>query len=167
MQARRLHPESGTTLLELLVSLLVFSCGLLTIAGVQLVSLRSTQAAYFRTQATLLTTQAIEFMHSNRSGVDHGDYDDVAGIATAACFTMTGCTPGQMAGQHVLDWQARVAALLPGGIGIICLDATGNDGTATAPACDGMAPVYAVKIFWDDNRDGNANQRLLTQWQPR
>lgn len=166
LNRRTLYLEFGTTLMEVLVSLLVLSFGLLGIAGVQSVSLRNNQSAYYRTQATMLTSEAIERMRGNKVGVDNGEYDNVAGAATAACFTTAGCSPAEMADQDVLDWSASVAAALPGGVGVICLDSSGNDGTATAPACDGAGTIYAVKIFWDDNRDGNANQVLRTMWRP-
>jgi len=165
-QRVKLNLEFGTTLMEVLVSLLVLSGGLLGIASVQAVSLRNNQAALYRTQATMLTSEIIERMRGNKTGVDADAYDDVAGAATAACFTTAGCTPVQMASQDILDWSTAVAAALPSGVGVVCLDATGNDGTAAVPACDGSGTIYAVKIFWDDNRDGTANQSLITSWRP-
>lgn len=166
VHSKRLNLEFGTTLMEVLVSLLVLSFGLLGIAGVQSVSLRNNQAAYFRTQATMLTSEIIERMRGNKVGVENGDYNNVAGAATASCFLAAGCTPGEMADQDILDWNTNVAAALPGGVGVVCLDSTGNDGTAVAPACDGAGTNYAVKVFWDDTRDGTANQSLITIWRP-
>ena len=165
-QPVRLHAQWGTTLMEVLVSMLVLSFGLLGMAGVQSVSLRNNQSAYYRTQATMLSSDIIERMRANKIGVGNDAYDDVAGGATAACFTTAGCTPNQMAAQDIATWDAAVAAALPTGSGVVCIDSTGNDGTAAAPACDGVGNIYAVKIFWDDNRDGNANQSLTTIWRP-
>lgn len=156
----------GTSLIEVLVSLLVLSGGLMGMAGVQAVSLRNNQSAYFRTQATTLTTDIVERMRANKTGVDNGDYDDVVGAATAACNTAAGCTSAQLAAQDILEWEARVAAALPGGDGVVCLDSTGDDGTVGAQACDGLGNVYAVKIWWDDDRDGNANARYVTTMRP-
>lgn len=157
---------AGTSLIEVLVSLLILSGGLLGIAGVNAVSLRANQSAYYRTQSTTLTLDMIERMRANKTGVDQGDYDDVAGAATASCFTTVSCTPAQMAAQDVLTWTNEVAAALPGGTGVVCLDSTGNDGTAAAQACDGLGEVYAIKIWWDDNRDGTAERRYVTTMQP-
>ncbi len=146
--------------------MLVLAFGLLGMAGMQSVSLRNNQSAFYRTQATTLTADMIERMRANKIGVEDGDYDDVAGAATASCFLVAGCTPGEMADQDVLDWTAMVAAALPGGDSVLCIDATGDDGTAAANACDGAGNVYAIKIWWDDNRDGVAEQRYVTTWQP-
>lgn len=152
--------------MEVLVSLLVLSGGMLGMASVQTVSLRNNQTAYYRTQATSLSLDIIERMRANITGVENDAYDDIAGAATASCFTATGCTGVQMAGQDILDWSAQVAAALPGGASVVCIDSTGDDGTPAANACDGIGRVYAVKIWWDDDRDGTANQRYVTTTRP-
>lgn len=164
--SQRLSRQSGTTLMEVLVSLLVLSFGMLGMAGVQGVSLRGNQSAYFRTMATTLSTDIVERMRANIAAVEAGGYDDVAGSATATCFTVAGCTGVQMAAQDVLDWTANVAAALPLGAAVVCLDSSPTDGTAAANACDGAGNVYAIKLWWDDDRDGTADQVFRTTFQP-
>jgi type IV pilus assembly protein PilV len=161
-----IKPQQGTSLIEVLVSLLILSGGMLGMASVQTVSLRNNQTAYYRTQATSLSLDMIERMRANIRAVEVGDYDDVAGGATATCFTAAGCTSTQMANQDILDWTAQVAAALPGGDSVVCIDSTGDDGTPAATACDGVGRVYAIKIWWDDDRDGTANQRYVTTTRP-
>jgi type IV pilus assembly protein PilV len=163
---RGIKRQGGTTLMEVLVSLLVLSAGMLGMAGLQTVSLRNNQSAYFRTQATALSLDMVERLRANISGVEAGTYNNVAGGATASCFTVAGCNGAQMAGQDILDWEAQVAAALPGGQAVVCLDSTGNDGTPGSENCDSLGSVYAIKIWWDDNRDGTANQRYVTTAQP-
>jgi len=152
--------------MEVLVSLLVLSFGMLGMAGVQGVSLRGNQAAYFRTMATNLSTDIVERMRANLSAVDGGSYDDATGSATATCFTTTGCTGEQMAAQDILDWTANVAAALPLGAAVVCLDSTPTDGTAASTACDGAGTIYAIKLWWDDDRNGTADQVFRTTFQP-
>ena len=158
--------QAGSTLIEVLVSLLVLSFGMLGMAGVQAVSLRGNQAAYYRTMATTQSVDIVERMRANIVGIDNGDYDDVVGAATANCFTAVGCSSAQMAAQDVFDWSARVAATLPLGSAVICLDSTPTDGTAGATACDGLGSIYAIKLWWDDDRDGVADQAFRTTFQP-
>lgn len=168
MRSRRtltIAAVAGSSLIEVLVSLLVLSGGLLTMAGVHAVSLRANQAAYYRTQATTLTTDIVERMRANKTGVALGAYDNVPGAATASCFTTASCTSAQMAAQDILNWSNQIAAVFPAGTSVVCVDSTGNDGTAAAPACDGLGNVYAVKIWWDDDRDGTAEQRYVTTMQ--
>ena len=158
--------QAGTTLIEVLVSLRVLSFGMLGLAGVQGVSLRGNQAAYYRTMATTLSVDVIERMRANIVGVADGDYDDATGAATATCFTAAGCSSAQMALQDIFDWQATVAAALPLGTSVVCLDSTPTDGTAAANACDGAGNIYAIKLWWDDDRDGTADQAFRTTFQP-
>ncbi len=158
--------QSGTTLMEVLVSLLILSFGMLGMAGVQGVSLRGNQAAYYRTMATTLSVDVVERMRANISAVDDGDYDDVVGAATANCFAAVGCTGAQLAAQDIFDWSATVAATLPLGASAVCLDSTPTDGTAAANACDGAGSIYAIKLWWDDDRDGTADQVFRTTFQP-
>ena len=162
----KLYLPMGSSLIEVLVSLLVISGGLLGVAAMYSVSMRNNQAAYYRSQATTLGIDMVERMGANKRGVVAGDYNDGAGAATAACFTTPGCTPAQMAAQDVLDWSTRVAAVLPGGDSVVCIDSSGNDGTAAAQACDNAGRIYAVKIWWDDDRDGVAEMRYTSTWRP-
>lgn len=158
--------QQGTTLIEVLVSLLILSFGMMGMAGLQNVSLRANQLAYFRTQATTFTLDVVERMRANLTGVDSGNYNNVAGADTAACFTVAGCTSAQMAGQDIFDWSAGITAALPLGDSVVCLDSTPNDGTTGAKACDNTGVMYAIKIWWDDNRDGTATTRYVTTFQP-
>ena len=162
----RLSRASGSTLIEVLVSLLVLSFGMLGMAGVQVVSLRGNQAAYFRTMATTYSVDIIERMRANISAEEGGGYDDVAGAATASCFAAVGCSDLQLAAQDILDWSATVAVGFPLGASVVCLDSTPTDGTAAANACDGAGSIYAIKLWWDDDRDGTADQGFRTTFQP-
>lgn len=158
--------QAGSTMMEVLVSMLVLSFGMLGMAGVQSVSLRGNQSAYYRTMATTLSTDMVDRMRANLAGVSDGGYDDEDGAATASCFTAGGCTDVQMAAQDILDWEAAVTATLPGGSSVVCVDSTPGDGTAAANACDSTGSIYAVKIWWDDNRDGTASTQNVTSFQP-
>ena len=158
--------SSGSTLIEVLASLLIVSFGMLSIAGLQTVGLRNNQSAYFRTQAIMYTSDMVERMRANIAAVDVAAYDDIAGGDTAACFLVIGCTGAQMAAQDINDWENEIVAMLPSGDSVVCLDSTADDGPAAAKACDGLGRVYAIKVWWDDNRDGTANQRYVLSFQP-
>ena len=97
---KKLH---GSALIEVLIALLVLSFGMMGMAGVQSVSLRGNQAAYFRTQATSLSMDIAERMRANLTGVGAEAYNNVAGAATASCFTIVGCTSAEMAAQDIND----------------------------------------------------------------
>ena len=156
----------GATLLEILISLLVLSIGMLGISGLQTVGLRNSHSAYLRTQATLLTFDILERIRANRQGIDANSYNNVAGALTANCLTVTGCTSSQLAAHDMAEWQASIAATLPSGSGTVCIDSDPSNGSAAAALCDGLGNIYAVTLWWDDDRDGNATQKYVMAFQP-
>lgn len=126
--------QTGSTMIEVLVALLILAIGLLGMAGLQTLSLRNAHDAYLRTQATILAVDMVERMRAGNGSMAQGN--DLA------------------------EWQQAVMESLPAGQGTLCIDAMPDDGTPTAPACDGMGPLHAVKLWWDADRDGQAEQRL-------
>jgi type IV pilus assembly protein PilV len=154
------------TLIEILVSLLILAVGMLGMAGLQTASLRNTQSAYQRTQATILSTDIVERVRANLQGVEDGSYDNAAGAVTASCNSVSGCTPAQMAANDVAEWKLALAAALPEGEGTLCADSTPEDGTPAAPACDGLGDLFAIKCWWDSDRDGIAENLFTMSFQP-
>jgi len=154
------------TLIEILVSLLILAIGMLGMAGLQTVSLRNTQSAYQRTQAAILSTDIVERVRANLQGVEGGNYNNAAGAFTAACNSLAGCTAAQMAANDVAEWKQALAAALPEGEGTLCNDSTPEDGTPAAPACDGVGDLFAIKIWWDSDRDGTPENLFSMSFQP-
>jgi len=158
--------SSGFTLLEVLIAIVVVAFGLLGLAGLQLFALKNNQSASARVAATSLASDMIDRMKANFQGVIAGNYHapdltSYGGPAVPTCNTVAGCTPAELAQHDLLEWTTRVAAALPGGVGIVCSDPTPNDAapTPTPPALTGCAPaatsdlpLYAVKIWWVDDR---------------
>ncbi len=155
---RRLDRQSGFTLIEVLVAVIVLSIGLVGVAGLQAVSLKNNQSAFMRSQASALAYDLADRMRANVPGANAGMYDPTAKAATASCKTPTGCTTQQMAQNDLFEWDAAITTYLPVGQGFVCIDSTPNDGTAFGdPQCDGTGTLFAIKIWWDDDRDGTIN----------
>jgi len=159
----------GFTMLEVLITLVVISFGLLGLAGLQLFALKNNQSASLRVAATVLAVDMVDRMKANFQGVINGEYnkpgtaDYAAGVAS--CNATAGCTPNELAQNDRFEWAQRVAAALPGGTGIVCLDSTAAapaNPTPAAPGCDNVgATVYVVKIWWlDDRTQGNVAGNL-------
>lgn len=68
--------QRGVTLIEILITLLVLAVGLLGLAALQGVSLRSGQVAYHGTQATNVAYEIADFARSNRSVVSAAFLDN-------------------------------------------------------------------------------------------
>ena len=183
------HPavfDNGFTLIEVLVTLIVLSVGLLSLAGLQVFGLRTSHSASLRTQATIQSYDIIDRMRANLRGVQDGNYDQPtqagsAGVEKTACEAITGTTNGcstqDMASHDLFKWNQAIADVLPGGVGVVCIDTTPEDdpvATATVTACDGLGSIdprnaiYAVKIWWSDDSSNSASapQLFTTSFRP-
>jgi type IV pilus assembly protein PilV len=155
-----MNKNTGFTLIEVLIAMLVLAVGLLGLAGLQVASLKNNQSAYFRSQATQLAYDITDRMRTNKLG----NYNNQA-ATTDDCIASL-CTPSQMAGYDLKQWSDQLSALLPSGQGIVCKDNTPGDGASkTAHNCDGAGNSYTIKIWWDDDRSGAAAQRFVMSFQ--
>jgi type IV pilus assembly protein PilV len=148
----------GFTMLEVLISIVVIAFGLLGIAGLQAYAIKNNYSASLRVTATSLANDMIDRMKANYVAVMNGDYNKPStadyGTSVANCLAVAGCTSSELAQNDLYEWAQRVAAALPNGKAIVCLDSTPNDGvSAAAPACDNLGTtMYVVKIWWIDDR---------------
>ncbi|MDE2159498.1 MAG: type IV pilus modification protein PilV, partial [Burkholderiales bacterium] len=141
----------GIALFEALIAVLLLSLSALAYAALQMRGLSTNSSAMWRSKAVQLAQEMADRMRANQAGVAAGAYQNllVPGAAPA-CGPASACTPAQVAALDYSAWSAEVALALPGGSGVVCLDATPDDGSAGAPACDGAAGTYAIKLFWTE-----------------
>lgn len=85
------NKQSGFTLIEALVALLLLSVGLLGVAAMQIKAVQSTQVSYHRSVASLMATDASELLWSrlgetcpNRDVSTTNDLDDIVGLWLAS-----------------------------------------------------------------------------------
>lgn len=133
--------QSGISMVEVLVAIVVLSFGLLGLAGLQADGLRSNNDAYMKSQATLLAYDMLDRMRANVLGVENGFYDDLfsATPEDPTCIT-SGCTIEEMSEHDAFEWSQKVAELLPGGQGRVI-------GT-------GSGSVFTITVMWDERRTG-------------
>ena len=103
--------QGGMTLIEVLVTLVLISVGLLGIAALQVTTLRGNQEAYVRSQASALAGDILDRMRANQRGVQLGQYATPGAAAVADGVGIAG-TDG---GNDMVAWQAAIDASLPGG----------------------------------------------------
>lgn len=75
----------GLSLIEILVTVVVLSIGLLGIAGMQAQGVKYSHDSYARSQANMLANELLERMHANPDGVENGDYKDATNNAALNC----------------------------------------------------------------------------------
>lgn len=135
--------NSGFTLVETMVALMVLSVGMIGVAALHGQTLSASRTAIYRSQAINLAGDMADRIRVNRAA--ELDYENAA--ADNNCDDPTGgggvkCTPTQMAAHDLFVWEGQVAQTLPGGTGVVAVD------TATNPTS------YAVTISWDEpNQD--------------
>jgi type IV pilus assembly protein PilV len=144
--------QAGSSLLEVLVSITVVGTGLLGVAGLQATSLRATADAGHQAVAARLGYDIGERLRQDPAAL--ANYlsqasEDQRGESSAACFDGEGCTGDERVVAGLAEWQRALSDQLPDGQGLVCRDATPNDGSAAAGECSGNAadPVV-VKIWW-------------------
>lgn len=146
---RRHAGQRGVALLEALIAILLLSMCALAYAALQLRGLSNNASAMWRTQAVQLTQEMSDRMRGNQAGVAAGAYSSLLSPqGVPACGSNSSCTPAQTATLDYAQWSSTIASVMPGGTGVVCIDATPDDGSASAPACDGQGTTFAIKVFW-------------------
>ncbi|MDQ6681261.1 MAG: type IV pilus modification protein PilV [Pseudomonadota bacterium] len=145
---RRATRSQGYALVEALVAVVVASVGFIGAARMQTLSLKMNTSSELRQKAVLLTYQMTDRIRANRAGFGGGGYNNPS-VGSISCMS-SGCTPAELAIADMTEWSSDISTQLPSGKGAVCIDSTPNDGTAAAPACDGIGNVLAVKVWWTD-----------------
>jgi len=138
---------NGFSLIEVLVSLVVLSVGLLSLAGLQTRGLRGGAGSYQRSQAVLSSYDIIERMRANRLAAGGGQYN----IAIGAVPPNT----GSIAWQDIAQWKGRqvanTALMISPPEGLAALHM--GDGSVAVTA-NGTSLSVTVIVQWDDDRSG-------------
>lgn len=124
----------GATLIEVLVALSILTLGLAGLNALQLKTLEQLRSVVYQSRAALYAADMAERLRGQGAN-------------------------GAPAEFGLEQWQADIEASLPAGKGEVCLDSTPRDGSADAPACDVTGNAWAIKLWWDEDRDGIAERR--------
>ena len=127
----------GFGLIEILVSMLLLNIGLLGLMGLQTLGLQAERSAFFRTSASLISTDAVERIRANRTGFVASDYSSATSDANDSCFKRAGCSSKALAQTDLHELSIRAAEKLPYGVLVICRDDTPSNGTPADHECDG------------------------------
>ncbi len=130
--------DRGFTLIEVMVSLVVLSIGLLGIGKLVLYSAHANDSAYLRGQATAMAYEILDNMRSNRATAIQAGYDTALTTVPANPGSCIGaaCTATTLASYDLYMWKTRLAAALPSGQGSVVT--AGSPTTAT------------ITVQWDD-----------------
>ena len=147
------HRQSGFSLLELLIALIVFSLGLLAVAGLQTVSKQSNYESIQRTVASQTANGLLEDIRTNGAGIPtYLGSGDIGGGSRGAepvpnCGVGAECNPAQKAAFDLWFWEQALDGSLEtagganaGGLVLPTLCVVGPAG--------GGAGIYRVTVVW-------------------
>jgi len=149
MAMKNLRYQKGTSLIEILVTILIVSFGLLGVAGVVSNGLKGAHGSQARSQASMLVADMIDRMRANRADAESNPGGAGSpynlGIDTA---TPTGTT---VALQDLIAWRTVLNATLPAGTGAVSVDSGSKKVTVT--------------VRWDESRvsGGSSTQTLVVE----
>ena len=123
--------QSGMLLIEVMVTIIIVSFGMLGVAGVILNSLKANESSYGRAQAVWLANDIIDRMRANRTAAESVNLP--YNLTLSATPTGTGVPASDLT-----SWLAALAATLPSGKGSVSLVSATKKVTVT--------------VQWDDSR---------------
>ena len=139
MHSRIINQAQGFTLIEVMVTVLILSLGLLGLAAMQLNALKNAHGSQLRNQATTLAYEIGERIRSNRAAAMDDHYTIAAGEAPATtpdCEALL-CAANEMADYDLGQWKSALVLQLPSGEGAI----------------ERSGDLLTVRIFWDELRN--------------
>lgn len=168
MAVKRL--DRGFSLLEVMIALVIFSLGLLGMAGLMVLSVKTNQSAYLRTQATFLAQSMMDRMRANLGQIP--TYA-IAYPATGSdpCAAGASCSPASIAAHDIALWSTQLTDSLPNSSAqIACNGARLGVGTQIGAApYDGqctMTIVWSEATLARDSTGAPATQTFAWVFQP-
>ncbi len=136
--------HTGSSLIEVLVTMVILSIGLLGYAGMQVNSMRSTETGRMRSEVIALASDISDRLKANQPHVNAGTYTgSLSGKPSSPECGTNPCTAQQMSKQDLSSWHERLA-LLPDGKGNI---------TKTAITIDGIeSSLMTISLCWNEAR---------------
>jgi type IV pilus assembly protein PilV len=160
----------GFSLLEVLIALLVFSLGLLGMAGLLIISVKTNHSAYLRTQASFLAQSMADRMRANMPRIWTGDYDDdYPGATSDPCTSGASCSRANVAVRDKALWSTQLTDLLPNATANIACVQTAGVNITTEQAENGApyAGLCVLSISWSESsldRDATAVPQQTFAW---
>ncbi|MEO6973061.1 MAG: type IV pilus modification protein PilV [Rhodoferax sp.] len=157
--------QSGFSLIEVLISIIVLSFGLLGMVGMQSAALQANREARLQSSAAILARELAEMIRGNKdvgilpTGNPYvGSFDTSPLVSKDPTYCLnvatstTACADRvAIANAEMTEWLGRVNAQLPGARVSVCFDSTPYDGNGLPQwGCNstGANGVLVVKIGW-------------------
>ena len=168
----------GFSLIEVLVSIVVLSFGLLGMVGMQAASLHANREARLQSSGVVLARELADMIRGDKvvgilTGTANpylvsGSGSTLVAATPSYCLSVSATTAcadnAEIANAEMTDWLARVNAELPGARVVSCYDSAPFNATTglptwncTAPVAGATAPIV-IKIGWTKSSTNKSNQ---------
>lgn len=161
--------QLGSSLIEILVSLLVIGVGMLGVASLQVYSLSSVKVSSVHTRASQLTENLAERMRANPDAVAAGEFtaieidtteDPPAAPGNLCRDPDDACTAAEFVDADLWLWEIMARTTLPAGA-TISIDCNGGAGSCTTDN------AHVVTMQWEEEtRKGVKEAGYTTVIQP-
>lgn len=128
--------QRGFSLVEVLITLVIMSVGMLGIAGLYVQGLQAGRTSMFRHQAVTIAGDVADRIRVNPTAA--GAYEAATGTNNSCVAGGVNCTPAQMAANDIALWRTQVQNALPSGA--VAVDYTAGAGGAPA--------TYVITVSW-------------------
>lgn len=163
-----LRGEKGFSLIEVMVTIVIVSFGLLGLAGLLFSSVTAGQTSMSRTVAVDLANEMADRIRANWKAAKEGkfdavlesDYADLSAGCTTTCMSGS-CTPSEQAVLDICLWKAQLQKQLPAGAGSI----SANPDNPNLKCANVAVPCsFRVNVSWNESRyDSAASANSLFQ----
>ncbi len=142
--------QTGFSLVEVLIALVIMSVGMLGIAGLYVQSMQAGRTSMFRHHAVTLAGDVADRIRANPTAVIA--YIDPVGANNNCVLGGVNCTPAQMAANDIFLWRNQAQDTLPAG------DVT----IVFTPAAGAVPPTYQITISWNEAGQVPAPSYVIT-----
>lgn len=156
--------QKGFTLIEAMIAVVVFSFGLLGVAGVMIVSVKNNHNGYLRSQANIIAHSMIETMSTNSWDVWRNNYNGDYGYPATFSSVNTMCTAGSPCACNAYiardqqQWTNTLVQTLPqGSATVACVPAIPMiDPQACVDPKEPYVGICTVTVSWNESNESNA-----------
>jgi type IV pilus assembly protein PilV len=145
---RSAQSQSGFSLIEAMVTLVVLSVGMMGIAALYGQGLGASRVALYRTVAVNLTADMADRIRLNRNA--GGAYVGAGANNGCAPPGVANCLPAQMAADDIFNWNVALAQALPGGTGAVTF-------------VNGVPATYTITVSWQESGVGLVTNQVVVQ----
>ena len=131
--------QSGFSLVEVMIALVIMSVGMLGIAGLYVQGMQAGRTSMFRHHAVTLVGDVADRIRANpTAGIAYNHAATATGTNNSCVTGGVDCSPADMAANDIFLWQEQALDTLPGGSVAVVFDNGVNP------------PSYQITVGWNE-----------------